>query len=316
MAGGGGALAALTAPIRHDRVDLGDVELHVAAAGDPDAPLTILLHGFPEFWYMWKDLLAALGGDRLAVAPDQRGYARSDKPGAVEAYRIEALVADVAGLADRLGKERFTLVAHDWGGVVAWALAAALPDRLRGLVAINAPHPALFARERRESPAQKEASAYIDLLVSPMAEAALAAGDFARLFDGLRGEDGASRLSDEDREAYREAWSEPGALTGMVSWYRAAGLSSGGGSEAPAGPREGGAGAPAGRIEVPTLVLWGERDRYLTPGVLDGLEDLVDDLEVVRVADAGHWIVREKPELVRRAVEGFLDRVEAAGGPR
>lgn len=293
----------MTVSLRHERARLDEIELHWVAAGDPDAPLAILLHGFPEFWYGWKDLLADLGADRLAVAPDQRGYGTSGKPADVEAYTIDRLAGDVLALADRLGKERFDLVAHDWGGVVAWALAGARPDRVRSLVAINAPHPALFARERRENPAQREASAYIERLVSPGAEGALAADGFALLHAGLRTEDGGSWMDADDRVAYEAAWSEPGALTGMVHWYRAA-------------DRTPGPAAVATPVEVPTRVIWGERDRFLLPGVLDGLDDLVADLEVVRVPDAGHWIVHERPGLVGRAVRGFLDRAAEGGRSR
>lgn len=271
------------------------MSLHYAAAGEPDAPLAVLLHGFPEFWYGWRALLPRLGASRLAVAPDQRGYGESDRPAAVDAYRLEKLVGDVLGLADHLDKERFAVVGHDWGGVVAWALAMARPDRIERLVVVNAPHPAIFARERRENPDQQAASGYIDLLVSPMGEAALAADDFTRMFDGLRTEAGETWIDADDRAAYREAWSRPGALTGMLNWYRAAEVSSSGGGRVPAAP-----------VEVPTLVVWGERDRYLLPGNLDGLDERVEDLEVVRIPDAGHWVVHERPERVGELVEAFL----------
>lgn len=281
--------------IRHQRAKLNDIEIHYAAAGDPDAPLVVLLHGFPQFWYAWRALLLRLGQRFLAVAPDQRGYGLSEKPDSLEAYDLRVLIRDVLDLADHLGKERFSLVGHDWGGVVAWRMAMARPDRLDRMVIVNAPHPAIFARERRENPAQRAASGYIDLLVSPMAEAALAANGFIRLFDGLKTETGGTWLDAADREAYREAWSRPGALTGMVSWYRAAGLRSDGGGE-----------TSSDAIRTPTLVIWGERDRFLLPGNLDGLEERVEDLEVVRIPDAGHWVVHEEPERIGGLVESFL----------
>lgn len=281
--------------IRHARAKLNEIEIHYAAAGEPDARLVVLLHGFPEFWYAWRTLLPRFGERFLAVAPDQRGYGLSEKPEAVEAYGVGALAGDVLDLADHLGKERLSLVGHDWGGVVAWAVAMARPERLDRLVIVNAPHPAIFVRERRENPDQRAASGYIDLLVSPMAEAALAANGFARLFDGLRTETGETWLEPADRDAYRRAWSRPGALTGMLNWYRAAGLRSDGGGE-----------IPTAEVRTPTLVIWGERDRFLLPGNLDGLEERVEDLEVVRVADAGHWVAHEDPERVGRLVESFL----------
>lgn len=291
--------------IRHAFADVDGIRLHYAASGDPDGELVLLLHGFPEFWYMWKDVLVDLGRDRLAVAPDQRGYNLSDRPDGVDDYRIDRLTGDVAALADRLGKDRFALVGHDWGGVVAWALAMARPERVEKLVVVNAPHPAIFARELATNPDQREASAYMNVLRSPAAEGVLSADGYAVLVadildPGVR----EGWLTEADRAAYLEAWSRPGGLTGALNWYRAAEIG-------PPAPGEETRTVPeraAALVRVPTLVIWGERDNYLLPGNLDGLENLVPDLIVRRVPDAGHWIVRERSDRVRAWIRDFLER--------
>lgn len=294
--------------IEHAYADVNGVRLHYAAAGHGEPIL--FLHGFPEFWYAWRDLLLEFGRDRRAVAPDLRGYNLSSKPAEVEAYAVSHLVEDVRALAGHLGHERFVLVGHDWGGVVAWAFAMAHPERLDGLVVINAPHPAVFQRELSENPAQQEASRYMLLFASPEAEEALAADDHAMLVEAVLAEGlEEGYFAAEDRDAYLEAWSRPGALTGGLNYYRASGI---GPPEAGAGGQpEGGSGAPAGlpdlEVTVPTLVIWGERDPYLLTGNLEGLNRHVADLTVRRVPDAGHWIVHQRPELVIDAIREFLE---------
>lgn len=305
--------------ISHDRVEANGVRLHYAAAGD-DGPAIVFLHGFPEFWYAWKRQLAEFGRDHRAVAPDMRGYNLSSKPDAAEAYGIEHLVGDVRALADRLGHERFTLVGHDWGGIVAWAFAATHPARLDRLVIINAPHPAIFQRELENSPAQQHASAYMLVFRGRGAEARLSADGFAVFVDGILDplvEQG--HLTEEDKRAYLEAWSRPGALTGGLNYYRAAALgpaADGGSPDTVAAlPDAHPARAVQRPIEVPTLVIWGERDAYLLPGNLDGLERYVTDLTVRRVPDASHWVVHERPELVNRCIREFLGRGNGPADP-
>lgn len=199
-------------------------------------------------------------------------------------------------LADRLGKERFSVVGHDWGGVVAWMTAIAHPERVERLVAINAPHPAVFRRELKESFAQKRASAYMLAFRVPGFARVLTARGCAVLERIVlrRGlEEG--WLTEADREAYLAAWSRPGAIEAGLKWYRASSSRSAGGER-------------DWTVRVPTLVVWGMRDRYLRPGCLEGLEAYVPDLEVRRVADADHWIVHQKPDLVSGAIRGFLER--------
>ncbi len=284
--------------ISHEYLDANGVRLHYATAGR--GPLMIFLHGFPEFWYEWRQQLVEFGRDHTAVAPDMRGYNLSSKPPEVSAYAVPTLVEDVRALAAELlkasGGRKFTLVAHDWGGAVAWVFAAMHPDLLDRLVVINAPHPTVFARELRENPAQQRASQYMLLFRSPAAEATLSADNYAMLATTVG-------ISGEDKDAYIAAWSQPGALTGGLNYYRAARVGPPQpGDDPPALPSE-----PL-MIRVPTLVIWGEKDTALLTSNLDGLDRYVPSLTVARVPDATHWVVREKPAEVNRMIREFLAR--------
>jgi pimeloyl-ACP methyl ester carboxylesterase len=290
--------------IRHEDVVVNGVRLHCAMSGDAAKPLILFLHGFPEFWYAWKNQLDYFGGEFFAVAPDLRGFNLSDKPPDVESYRAKHLVADIGALAQHFGKEKFVLVAHDWGGAVGWTYAAAFPQRLSRLVIINSPHPAIFQRDLTNNAAQQQASAYMNFFRLPKAEAVLSENGFTRLFAMNSGWGGKPWMTDEDKQAYIEAWSQPGALTGGLNYYRASPLHP---------PVEGDAGAAAVKfdpaqvtIRVPTLVIWGMGDTALLPCNLDGLDAYVPDLRVVRVPEATHWVVHEQPELVNNAIRDFL----------
>lgn len=275
--------------------------LHVLETGA--GPLTLFLHGFPEYSAMWRRQLEHFGPSRRCVAPDQRGYNLSTKPPAVRDYRAKPLVEDVLQLADALGEERFTLVAHDWGGAIAWNVAAWHPERVERLIVINAPHPLTFARELQANAAQAEASAYMTLFRTDKAERVMAEDGFRRLKRmtleqwGANGGD-ASPATVAD---YVTAWSQPGALTAMLNWYRAS----------PLHPPEPDAPLPEldpaqFHVRVPTQVIWGERDHALLPGILDGLDRHVDDLRIDRIPDASHWVVHERSARVNELIERFL----------
>lgn len=290
--------------IRHDFAAVDGLRLHYAASGEAERPLILFLHGFPEFWYAWKNQLEAFGKEYLAVAPDLRGFNLSDKPEAVEAYRAKHLIADIGALARHFGKERFTLVAHDWGGAVGWSFAAAYPQLVERLIIINSPHPAIFQRDLAGNAAQQSASEYMNFFRLPKAERVLAENGYARLMAMNAGWNGKPWMSEEDKAAYIEAWSQPGALSGGLNYYRASPLH-------PPSPADPGAAAvkfdPAMvTIKVPTLVIWGMADNALLPCNLDGLDAYVGDLRIVRVPEANHWIVHEHPELVNREINNFL----------
>jgi epoxide hydrolase 4 len=293
--------AAVLAGVTHEYADVNGVRLHYAKAGR--GPLILFLHGFPEFWYEWKNQLVEFGRDHTAVAPDMRGYNLSSKPAELSAYAIPRLVEDVRALAKELsGGERFTLVAHDWGGVVAWVFAAQHPEMLDRLVIINAPHPTIFTRELRDNPAQQQASQYMLRFRAPEAETTLSANNYATLVNAILG-DGlkSGTVSDEDKAAYIAAWSEPGALTGGLNYYRAAAVGPPSAGEAPANLTP----QPV-IVRVPTLVIWGEKDTALLTGNLNGLEQYVPKLTVRRIPDATHWVVRDKSPEVNRYIREFL----------
>lgn len=288
------------------------IELSCRVAGDPAAPTLLFLHGFPEAAFAWDEVMRRLAPRYRCVAPDQRGYGSSSRPAAVEAYRPKHLVADIAALIGVLGAPVRGLVAHDWGGAVAWNLAAQQPALLERLVMLNAPHPATFLRELRDNPAQQAASAYMPWLCRPGAEAVLAEDDFRRLFRMLAAGHGAGGDADQDRlpawldepmrARYREVWSA--GLDGALNWYRASPLR-------PPTPEHPGAAAlqlddEAVTVRVPTCLLWGEADIALLPALLDGLERWVPRLDLRRVPGASHWIVHERPQLVVETIEGFV----------
>lgn len=278
--------------------------LHHAQAGR--GPPILFLHGFPEFWYAWRDALTEFGRDHQAVAPDLRGFNLSSRPPEVKAYRARLLVEDIDQFTRHLGWERFTLVAHDWGGAVAWNYAAQHPGRLERLVVLNAPHPVTFERELRDSPAQQAASRYMNLFRQPRAEALLAEDGFRRLFamtlDAWARNGG--RADAADREAYRLAWSQPGALTGSLNYYRATPLH----PSTPEDPVTVQIDPAQFHVTVPTLVVWGERDEALLTGMLDGMAEYVRDLRIARVSDASHWIAHERPAQVHALIREFIGR--------
>lgn len=270
------------------KVDLGGVSLNVACKGE--GPVIVMLHGFPEFWFGWNSIMDSLSKDYRLIIPDQRGYNLSDKPGDVASYEAEILTNDIAELIDKVSVEPILLVGHDWGGVIAWLVAHHYPELIKGLVIINAPHPDIFKRELANNPDQQAASSYITLFQSPLAESLLSANDYDLLFNTTKLSE---ILSSAEISVYKEAWSQPGALTSMLNWYRAS-YDNGNMSV-----------GETVTISVPTLVLWGMEDFALLPGNLIGLDQYVADIEVNTFPNAGHFIVHELPSEVAFSVKEF-----------
>lgn len=278
------------------------IRLHWVEEGE--GPLVVLLHGFPEFWYAWRHQLPALAAAGFrAVAPDLRGYNLSDKPAGVSAYRIEALLDDLAGLIARLGEgqkdARAHVVGHDWGGAFAWYAPLFHPGRLLSLTLLNAPHPLAFRRELKTNAAQRKRSSYVFFFQLPwLPERRIRAGDFAVLEKMLR-RDPVSRdaFTDEDIRLYKEALARPGALTAAVNYYRAA-------LRFP--PKVAGRTWPDG---LRTLLVWGERDRYLGPSLLEGLDRWVPRLTIERIPEASHWVQADAPARVNELLIRFLTGV-------
>jgi len=291
-------------------VPVNGVKLHCVSDGS--GPLMLFLHGFPEFWYEWKRQLAEFAKDHLVVAPDLRGYNLSEKPAELEAYRVPALIEDIRELADhfRHGK-KFVLVAHDWGGALAWVFAMAYPEYLEKLVIINAPHPAIFRELLENDPGQQAASQYMLLFRSAQAEAMLSADNYAPLVTNILDplvHSGA--LTEADKAEYLKAWAQPGALTGGLNYYRAnrVGPSAPEELEQQVGTSVADFGADAAEmtVRVPTLVIWGEKDVALTVKNLDGLEKYVPQLVVRRIPDGTHWVVHERTAEVNAMIREFI----------
>ncbi len=296
--------------MEHKFAAVNGIRLHYVTTGT--GPLMLFVHGFPEFWYAWINQLREFSRDHQAVALDMRGFNLSDKPAEVKAYRAKQLVEDLRQLILALGHTSCILIAHDWGGAAAWNLAAEHPGLVAKLVIINSPHPVTFARALRDDPGQIAASQYMLLLRNAKAERVMSENNYARLVNLFSVIDPAtntpiSALTAEEQALYRAAWSQPGALTGGLNYYRASPLY-------PPSP-EGDPGAAAMTmdldpamftVKVPTLILWGERDKALLPVLLDGIEEVVTDLRIRRIPEGSHWVVHEFPEVVNRAIREFV----------
>lgn len=278
------------------------IRLRCRGVGDGRARV-VLLHGFPEAAFVWDEVMEVLAPAVACLAPNLRGYAGSSAPADAASYKAKALVGDLAALIDVLGAPIELLVAHDWGGALAWNLAAQRPDLLRRLLIINAPHPAAFLRDLRGNPAQIRASAYMNELSREDAAQRLAENDYARLWPFFGN---ATWLTPAVRQRYRDAWSH--GLFGPTAYYRMSPLKPALGPADPINhlqlPDE------AVTVRVPTDLLWGEADHALLPGLLDGVERWVPELRVERVPEASHWIVHEQPARVAAAIRRSL---EAAG---
>ena len=290
------------AVVKHRTETVNGIRLHWVEAGD--GPLVVLLHGFPEFWYSWRNQIPALaeGGYRV-VAPDLRGYNESDKPEGYDAYLGGPLSADVAGLIAACGAQRATVVGHDWGGVIAWMTAIRHPEVVDKLVILNAPHPNAFLREIR-NPAQILRSSYVMLFQAPFApERLLSAANFRGLKWALRsGSQRVGAFTDEDLDRYAEAFSQPGALTGSLAYYRAMGRRIIGAA------RQSGAVSGNGErrtVTAPTLVIWGRNDPVLSQATADPGQ-AVPNRKVVFIEDASHFVQADAPERVNALLLEFL----------
>lgn len=274
------------------------ITLACRRCGPPGAPRVLLLHGFPEAAFVWDEVMERLAAQVDCTAPNLRGYAGSSAPAEIEAYRARPLIGDLAALIELLGAPIDLLVAHDWGGALAWGLAAQRPDLLKKLLIVNAPHPATFLRELRDNPHQQQASAYMNFLCRPDAAALLAADDFGRLWPFFTNMGADAWLDEATRGSYRAVWRQ--GLEGPLNYYRASPLRPGDTVRTLALPAE------AVTVRVPTTVLWAEGDIALPPALLDGLDEFVPTLDVQRVPGATHWIVHEQPALVADTIRGLL----------
>ena len=269
------------------------VTLHVAEAGPPEGPPLILLHGFPEFWYGWRHQIGPLAQAGFhVIVPDQRGYNLSDKPKGWQAYTLDQVAGDVAGLADHYGAECFLLAGHDWGAAAGWWTAQRFPTRVRRFVALSAGHPAVWRAAMETDPEQRRKSRYVKLFALPwLPEALMRARNFKGLADAVRTTARPDVVTDEDMACYRAAWGQPGALTGGLNWYRALLKMALEGQE-------------AYRIHVPTLMIWGMKDPFGTRSVAEKSVMLCDRGMLQTFDEATHWILSDEPQ---RVVQAMLD---------
>jgi len=299
---------------RHETARVDGVDLHYVTV-DPDpaavesdtgtAPLVVLLHGFPEFWYSWRhqlDPLAAAG--YRVVAPDLRGYNRSSQPAGVDSYRPAELVADVRGLVESLGYAQAAVVGHDWGGAVAWETAIREPDLVRQLGILNAPHPEAYRRALGRSPEQLLRSWYVLLFQVPwLPERLLAADDYRLVGRMVSDTTRPDALTEADLRRYRDAMARSGSPTGPLNYYRAIVRETAGRTLRSLVP---GSESRDATVRVPTLVIWGEQDRALSTDLLDGLGEWVPDLRIERLPTASHWVQADEPERVTELLVDFL----------
>jgi pimeloyl-ACP methyl ester carboxylesterase len=272
----------------------GDVGLHAVAAGPEDGPVVVLLHGFPEFWYSWHRQIEPLAaaGFRVIV-PDQRGYNLSSKPFGVSSYAMTELVSDVIAIVDQLGQEKIFLVGHDWGAAVAWGAALLHPQRIAKLVVLNVPHPSVMRKFLSTSPRQFLRSWYMFFFQLPwLPEALFSAFNYHIGARSLLRSSRPGTFSAEDLVQYRFAWSQPGALTAMINWYRALFRTRAKFSDK--------------TVRVPTRILWGERDDFLLTEMAHESLRYCTSAELFTFANATHWLQHEEPARVSALLIDFF----------
>ena len=282
--------------LQHNYVPANGIHLHVVQAGPASGPPVILLHGFPEFWYGWRYQIPILAEAGYRVwAPDQRGYNLSEKPRPVAAYNLDLLAADVVALIRATGHDRVFLVGHDWGAAVAWWVGVKYPELLKRLVILNVPHPIVMARHTRQSVEQILRSWYIFFFQIPwLPEIVFRAAGYRFGREILTASSRPDTFDVGDLRAYRRAWSRPGALTGMINWYRA--------TRQTRTER-----LPSLRVTAPTLILWGAHDVALSRPLAPKSLEMCDDGHLVFIEEATHWVQHDEPARVNHLILSFLE---------
>ena len=280
--------------LAHTFVPTNNIQLHVLQAGPEDSSLVILLHGFPEFWYGWRQQIDYLAKTGYRVwAPDQRGYNLSDKPEGIAAYNLDELARDVVGLMDAANQEKVVLVGHDWGAAVAWWVALKYPDRLSKLVILNVPHPLVMQKQLRQNRGQMLKSWYMFFFQIPWLPEKLSRfHNWQPATKALTASSRPDTFSEEDLALYRKAWSQPKAYTSMINWYRAMMQSQ------PVTPK-------SWRITVPTLLIWGAQDMFLGREMAQPSIDMCDNGRLVFIEEASHWVQHEEAAQVNELLTNF-----------
>ena len=268
------------------------ITLHTVEAGNREGIPIIFLHGFPEFWYGWKNQMTffAEKGYRVII-PDQRGYNLSSKPSGVKSYRLQHLCGDIVALINKLTNKKVIIVGHDWGGVVAWRMALDHPQLINHLVIINMPHPEVFTHTLKTSPVQILHSSYAAFFQLPyLPEWVCSAFGFAVLQRSLIKTSNSGTFSKEDIAAYKKAWQQSGTLTAMINWYRAYKYNT----------------ASRGLIHLPVLLIWGENDAYLITKMAGESIDKCKNGKLEIIKGASHWVHHEQPQLVNTLIYDFV----------
>lgn len=281
--------------LRERTIETNGVRLHVVEAGPEGAPLLILLHGFPELWYGWRHQIEPLAAAGFHVlVPDQRGYNTSDKPRRVRDYDVDFLARDIVGLIDQAGVGKAYIAGHDWGGIVAWWLGLHHAERVERMAILNVPHPKVLRDTMLRSQKQRKAGFHMFAFQLPwLPERLLSKNNYAFAIKALKVTSRPGTFTEEDFARYREAWSQPRALRSMLNWYRAA----------PRSP------AKWGRdpvIRVPTLLIWGPKDRNLIREMAPPSIALCEDGRLEFIEEATHWVHHEEPERVNRLLLDFF----------
>lgn len=271
------------------------IRLQVMEAGDQQGPVLMFLHGFPEFWWGWHKQISyfAAKGYRVIV-PNQRGYHQSSKPKDIRSYRIQHLADDVTALIEQHKSRQVVLIGHDWGGAVAWAVAMRFPQLLSKLVILNMPHPQVMKTSFKHWPKQLLKSWYIAYFQLPMLpELSLRLFNFRLLANSLQRSSRSGTFSTEELERYKAAWRQPGALRAMLHWYRAIRYQS-----EPLFQQE---------ISVPTLLIWGKQDQFLSHEMAKASIDMCRYGKLVMIEAASHWVHHEEAELVNALIHKFSE---------
>ncbi|MFC3419524.1 alpha/beta fold hydrolase [Salinicoccus hispanicus] len=281
--------------IEFEYIQTNGIQLHVAVSGPEDGELVVLLHGFPEFWFSWRKQIRVLAASGYrVVAPDQRGYNKSEKPDGRKAYRIDKLEQDIVGLIDHYGYESAAVVGHDWGGGVAWQLASTHPDKVNRLIVINMPYPAVLPKVLRKKPSQGLKSSYMLFFQIPaLPEKILSSKDHAYMAQALVQTSRKGTFTDDELDAYRIAWARPQALTSMLNWYRAIPYSK--------------KYIPNDKVEVPVKIIWGAGDQFLSKKLAEETLNYASNSSVTWVDEATHWVHQEQPEYVNEQILQFLE---------
>lgn len=284
--------------IEHVYVETNGIKLHVAQKGPKEGEVVLLLHGFPEFWYGWKHQIAALAGNGFRVwAPDQRGYNLSDKPKKVREYQMDYLVEDIVGLIKQTGKEKVFLVGHDWGGLVAWKVAKEYPELINKLVILNAPHLSAMSKHVRKHPSQLLKSSYILFFqLRGIPEKMASRSDWQLATEAIQNTSNEGTFSKNDLKEYRLAWSKPNAMQSMINWYRA-NLNFFASAKV------------TDQITVPTYVIWGMKDQFLSWKLAEKSLEFCDQGQGTLLGESTHWLHHEKPEQISHLITNFISAI-------